>query len=89
MSADPVAANARVVERLDLSFPVLSDERLTAIDAYGVIHRGMGPGGADIARPAAFLIAPDGTILWRSLTDNWRVRLDPDDVLDAIEELGP
>ncbi len=84
ISVDSVADNRRVVEKFDLDFPVLSDPRAEAITAYGVLHPGGGMGGGDISRPAEFLIGPDGTIRWRQLTDNWRVRVRPDEVLQAI-----
>jgi peroxiredoxin len=85
---DAVADNAKVVERLGLEYPILSDTEREAITAFGVVHEGGGLGGTDIARPAAFLIEPDGTIVWRNLTTNWRVRLRPDEVIRAIEAVG-
>jgi peroxiredoxin len=88
VSADAVDDNARVVERLGLEFPILSDSGRTAITAFGVVHEGGGLGGTDIARPAAFLIEPDGTVVWRNLTSNWRVRLDPEDVIRAVQTVG-
>ncbi len=88
LSVDDVARNRRVVEKLGLDFPVLSDSDRQAIAAYGLVHAGGGPGGTDIARPATLLIGPDGTVLWRSLTDNWRVRVRPEAVLAAIETAG-
>jgi peroxiredoxin len=78
--------NRRLVEGLGLGFPVLSDSSRATIAAYGLVHRGAGPGGADIARPATLLVGRDGTVRWRHLTENWRVRISPDAVLDAISE---
>jgi peroxiredoxin len=77
---------ARVVEKLGLDFPVLSDPDATAIRAFGVLHSAGGMGGVDIARPATFLIGPDGTVQWRQLTENWRIRVRPEQVLEALEE---
>lgn len=78
--------NRRLVEGLGLGFPVLSDSSRATIAAYGLVHRGAGPEGADIARPATLLVGRDGTVHWRHLTENWRVRISPDAVLAAISE---
>jgi len=86
VSVDPIEDAAKVAARLELDFPVLSDSGREAIAAYGVVHAGGGIGGTDIARPATFLIGPDGTVLWRDLTDNWRVRVRPERILEAIED---
>jgi peroxiredoxin len=85
ISVDQEEDGRRVVDRLDADFPVLSDPDAAAISAYGVLHPGGGIGGADIARPATFLIDPDGVIRWRQLTENWRVRVRPQQVIEAIE----
>jgi peroxiredoxin len=84
VSVDPPDRARQVVDRLALEFPVLSDADRSAIAAYGVVHAAGGVGGDDIARPATFLIGPDGTVLWRDLTDNWRVRVRPERILEAI-----
>jgi peroxiredoxin len=81
---DSVADNRRVVEQLGLEFPILADESRSAVGDYGVLHLGGGIGGRDIARPAVFLISPDGTITWRHLPDNWRIRIRPDDLLAVL-----
>jgi peroxiredoxin len=87
VSVDDVERNRRVVEKLGLDFPILSDANGETIADYGLVHRGGGPGGTDIARPATLLVGPDGAITWRSLTTNWRVRVRPAAVLEAIETL--
>jgi peroxiredoxin len=86
ISADPVEANAEVVRNLGLQFRVLSDPRLVAIDAYGLRDPGAGMDGRDIARPATFLLEENGVVLWRSLTDNYRIRPRPDDILVQIPD---
>lgn len=63
-----------------LSFPILSDKELKVIDAYGLRHKGAAINGADIARPAVFIVDKAGKIKWRFLTDNWRVRVRPEDI---------
>ncbi len=89
MSVDTVEQNRELAEGLGLTFPVLSDAGRTAIAAWGIVHAGGGIGGTDIARPATFLVEPDGTVSWRNLTDNWRVRVRPEHVFDALANHPP
>ena len=84
-----MAENRRLVEELGLEFRVLSDSSLATITAYGLIHRGAGMGGGDIARPAIILVGPDGTVRWRNLTESWRIRVQPDAVITAVRESSP
>ena len=51
----------RYIEETGLPFDVLIDERRDVIRAYGVWHR-FGYDAWNMARPAAFLIDPDGSI---------------------------
>ena len=48
------------------------------------MHEGGKPGGGVIARPAAYIVEPDGTISWRRLTEDYRVRLRPEHILEAL-----
>jgi peroxiredoxin len=77
-----------VVEKLGLDFPILSDSAREAITAYGVVHETGGIDGGAIARPAILLVGPDGTIRWRELTDNWRVRVRAETVIEAVRTAG-
>lgn len=84
---DPVAQNAEVVEQLGLSYRILSDPELVAIDAYDLRHsEGGGPTGT-IARSATFVIDKDGIVRWRDLTDNYRLRPPPEEVVAAVAAL--
>ena len=51
-------------------------------------HAGGGPGGADIARPAEFLIDSTGTVRWVNLTDSILVRARPEQILKEVDGLG-
>jgi len=82
-----VEDNKKVVEKLGLAYPILSDADRRVITDYGIVHSGASIDGGDIARPAIFIIGPDGRVKWRSLTENWRVRVHPDDVIDALDSL--
>ena len=84
---DPVEQNAQVVRDLGLGYRIVSDPQLTAIDAYGLRHDAT-PGEPPIAHPASFLIDANGTIRWRNITDNYRLRPQPETILAAIDRLG-
>ena len=71
-----------------ITFPLLSDPELTAIDAYGLRHEGGNPFGGDIARPALFFIDAKGQIVEHLLTDNWRVRPTPGFILEKALTIG-
>jgi peroxiredoxin len=76
-----------VVDKLGLDYPILSDGDREVITAYGLVHSGASIDGGDIARPATFVIGGDGRVVWRNLTENWRVRVRPDTVIEALEIL--
>jgi peroxiredoxin len=84
VSVDTNEESARLAARLGLEFPILSDVHEEAIRTWGLVHEDARPSGGAIARPAIFLIQPDGTISWRSLTDDYRVRPRPDDILEVV-----
>jgi peroxiredoxin len=70
---------------MGFSFPLLSDADAGVIRRYDLLHRGAGPTGADISRPAEFLIDANGIIRWVNLTDNIAVRARPEQVLEAFD----
>lgn len=80
---DPPEANAKVVAKLDLTYPILSDPDLKVIDAFGLRHDN-GLMGKDIARPAVFILDKEGRVLWKDLTANYRVRVKPGTLIDVI-----
>ena len=84
ISTDSVEKNAEVAANVGLSYRVLSDPELHAVDAFGLRHAGAGIDGHDIARPATFVIDERGIIRWRNLTSDYRVRPRPDDVLAQV-----
>jgi peroxiredoxin len=88
VSVDPVEQNREVAERLKLDYPILSDPGLAATDAFGLRHPGGNPfksgKDADIPRPATYVFE-NGVVTWRDLTDNFRVRTNPQRVVDAVD----
>ena len=76
-----------MVENLGLEYRVLSDGDRAVIRSYGVLHPAASVDGGDIARPATFVVDADGVVRWRNLTENWRVRVRPDSVIEALAGL--
>ncbi len=83
ISVDSPEENARVIEKLRLGFPILSDPKLKVIDAFGLRHVG-GMMGQDISRPAVFILDESGKVLWKKLTDSYRIRVRPQELLQAL-----
>lgn len=87
VSAEPAEKTAEALRSAAISYPLLADPDLQTIDAYGLRHSDGGMGGRDIARPATFVLDRQGRIVWRDLTDNWRVRVRPGRVLEQLARI--
>ncbi len=87
ISVDPPDVNKRQSQKLGYTLPLLSDPKGKVIRRYDVLHPGAGPKGADIARPAEFLLDSNGVVRWVNLTDNIAVRARPEQVLDAFDQI--
>ena len=61
---------------------------MEVIRRYGVLHPGAGPRGANIARPAEFLIDSNRVVRSVNLTENIAVRARPEQVLEALNQLS-
>jgi len=85
ISVDPSEMNARHCRKMGYTFTFLSDRNAEVIRQYDVLHRGAGPRGEDIARPAEFYVDGSGTIRWVNLTENIAVRARPEQALSAID----
>ena len=87
VSVDAPEVTRKHVEKQGYPFVFLSDEKLAVIGKYDLVHAG-GGGGSDISRPGEFLIDPSGTIRWRDLTENYRVRVKGEAILKELDALG-
>jgi glutaredoxin-dependent peroxiredoxin len=87
VNVDSPGKNQGVVDKAKLGFPILSDTNCEMIDAYGVRHIGAGLDGGDIARPAVFILDGDGKIVWRMITNNNRIRVRPEMVVEQLKKL--
>jgi len=86
ISVDTPDVNRRQRQKLGYTYMFLSDPKAEVIRRYDLLHRGAGPKGIDIARPAEFLIDSTGTIRWVNLTENIAIRARPEQVLEAFEQ---
>ena len=87
ISADTPEENHQLRHSANLDFRLLSDADGQAMDAFGLRHEGGGVYGEDIARPGVFILNRDGQIVWRLLTDNWRVRVRPETVIEQLKQV--
>lgn len=69
----------------ELPFSILSDASLTLAKRVGIVHDGAAPGGGPTLIPALVLVAADGRIAWRHVSTRIQDRLDPENVLSAVE----
>lgn len=63
ISSENVALTKKTAENHGLKYPVLSDNKKEMIIAYNVLN----PFETTKARPAAYIITPDGKVAWKSL----------------------
>ena len=87
VSVDAPAISGDLARKAGYTFPLLSDADGAVIRRYGLTHKGAGIGGQDVARPAEFLIDRTGTIRWRNLTDDYRVRARAEQMLEEARSL--
>ncbi len=87
ISTDSVEAGRKLAGDAELDYRLLSDPELTAIDAFGVRHPGGFLGERDIARPATFILDREGIVRWRDLTENFRVRVRPQRIVEELRKI--
>jgi peroxiredoxin len=87
ISVDAPEVSRRHCQKLGFTFTFLSDANADVARSYDLLHKGGGPDGADIARPAEFLIDSTGTLRWVNLTESVTVRAWPQEVLKAFDNL--
>lgn len=88
ISVDAPEVTRRHGQKLGFTGTLLCDPKAQTIRRYDLLHAGGGPRGADIARPAEFLIDSTGTIRWVNLTESVTVRARPEEVLKVFDRLN-
>jgi peroxiredoxin len=87
ISVDTSDLSRELCARRGYTFTFLFDSNAQVIKRYDLVHVGAGKNGQDIARPAEFLLDSSGTVRWRNLTDDFRVRARPEQLINAARLL--
>ncbi|MGZ5446023.1 MAG: redoxin domain-containing protein [Thermoanaerobaculia bacterium] len=87
ISVDAPEVSRELARKAGYTFPLLSDRDALVIRQYDLLHEGAGMGGQAVARPAEFLLDRTGTVVWRNLTEDYRVRARPEEMLERARSL--
>ena len=87
ISVDTPDESAALCRKAGYTYTFLSDPKAEVIRRYDLLHRGGSEDGKDIARPAEFLVDVSGVVRWRNLTEDFRERATPEDVLRGAQLL--
>jgi peroxiredoxin len=87
ISVDTPEESRDLSTKAGYTFPILSDRNAEVIRKYDLLHKGGGVQGRDISRPAEFLVDRSGTVRWRNLTEDIRVRATPEKMLEQARTL--
>jgi peroxiredoxin len=87
ISVDAPEVSRNLASKAGYTFPLLSDPKAETIRRYNLLHKGAGPEGSDIARPAEFLVDSSGVVRWANFTEDIRVRARADEMLAAAKGL--
>ena len=87
ISVDVPDVSAELCRKAGYTYTFLSDSNAEVIRRYDLLHPGAGVNGQDIARPAEFLLDSSGVVRWVNLTEDFRVRATPEEMLKAAEAL--
>jgi peroxiredoxin len=87
ISVDKPEESSKLAKVAGYTFTLLSDQKREAITTYDLVHKGGGPAGEDISRPAEFLLDSSGTVRWRMLTENYWRRATPEQIMEAAKVL--
>ena len=87
ISVDKPEVSRNLAGNAGYTFPILSDPQAETIRRYNLLHKGGGPEGSDIARPAEFLVDTSGTVRWTNFAEDIRIRAKADEMLAAARGL--
>ena len=85
ISVDTPQESQHLRQSAGYTFPILSDSQDNVIGRWDLVHAHGRQDGADISRPAEFLIDSAGIVRWANLTEDLRVRARPEQVLHAFD----
>ena len=87
ISVDTPEMSRDLCRKAGYTFTFLSDPKAEVIRRYDLLHPGAGVKGQDIARPAEFLVDSAGVIRWANLTEDYRVRARPNQIIEQAKSL--
>lgn len=87
ISVDSPETSRDLCQKAGYTYTFLSDPNADIIKANGLLHRGQGIDGHDIARPAELLVDSTGTVRWVNLTEDLRIRARPEQMIEAAKAL--
>jgi len=87
VSPDPNVRSHEMAQRLRLAYRFVADSDLAVTRRYGLVHARGGEHGEDVPTPTTVVLDRDGAVRWLWIADNFQVRPDPDDVLQAVRAL--
>lgn len=83
ISSDLPNIAKNLANRLGIKYQLLSDEKLFAIKAYGVVD-----GVLDIAKPATFILDKDGIIRWKYVGANKEDRVFSNTIIEKLKSIN-
>ncbi len=87
ISVDTPEMSRDLCKKAGYTYTFLSDPKAEVIRRYDLLHPGAGINGQDIARPAEFLLDSSGAVRWVNLTEDFRVRARPEQIIEAAKAL--
>ncbi len=87
ISVDTPQMSRDLCRKAGYTYTFLSDPKAEVIRRYDLLHAGAGINGQDISRPAEFLLDSSGVIRWVNLTEDYRVRARPEQIIKEAKEL--
>ena len=88
ISVDSPADSEKLRRSQGYTFPILSDAQEDVIRRWDLVHVHGRRDGADISRPAEFLIDSSGKVRWVNLTEDFVVRARPEEALAAFDAMN-
>lgn len=87
ISVDTPEESRDLCAKAGYTYTFLSDPKAEVIRRYDILHRDAGDNGQDIARPGEYLLDASGTIRWLNLTEDYRVRARPEQIIEQAKTL--
>lgn len=87
ISYDSPETNAAAVEKLGLTFPLLSDVGSAVIDAYGIRNPEAKGRGVGVPHPVVFIIDQSGVIRVKLMRDGYKDRPESAEIIAGVKSL--